>query len=109
MRRPSIKSNCVADSYHSPNERIVEFSTSSGQGGLIRVQERDDGSAVVEVYRADDRVTVLAPPTRPNCYTERRNTPGPASPNGPSTANIAWRQIPSLNFKQGRPWPARGD
>lgn len=60
-RRPSIKTPCVADRYHAPGERIAEFSTPSGAGGLIRIQELDGGAVVLEVYRVTGDVTVIIP------------------------------------------------
>lgn len=58
MKRPSIKSPCVADRYAAPFERIAEFLTPSGQGGLISVRETADGNATVDVYNLTKMVTV---------------------------------------------------
>jgi hypothetical protein len=61
MKRPSIKSPCVADRYADPNrERIAEFLAPNGKGGLIRVHQCDNGNVTVEVYRCDEGVTVIA-------------------------------------------------
>jgi hypothetical protein len=56
MRRPSVKTKCVADTYHAPNERVVEFSSGSG-GGLIAFREVD-GILHVTVYQQDSTVSV---------------------------------------------------
>lgn len=63
--RPSIKSPCVADQYHAPDERIAEFHfPRTGKGGLISLREIYNpkrgtyDSAVVEVYRQDEGVHV---------------------------------------------------
>lgn len=58
MRRASIKSPCVADSYHAPNERIAEFTFPDGSGGLLSLTERPDGCHTVNLYRLDPYVTV---------------------------------------------------
>lgn len=57
-RRPTINTRCVADRYSGPCERIAEFTTPSGKGGLISIRERDDGRVIVCVYRVDSGVTV---------------------------------------------------
>lgn len=63
MGRPSIKSPCVADRYADQSrERIAEFSTPSGKGGLISIIENDNGEVLVSVYRCDPGVTVRAEP-----------------------------------------------
>lgn len=63
LKRPTIKSPCVADRYHlNPCERIAEFMTPSGKGGLISIVEKPDGGVVVAVYRCDPGVTVRAAP-----------------------------------------------
>lgn len=59
MKRPSIKTPCVADRYADKRaERIAEFSTPSGKGGLIRVRQNDDGSVLVSLYRLDPGIIV---------------------------------------------------
>jgi hypothetical protein len=59
MRRPSVTTRCVADQYHAPNERIVEFSFPSGPGGLIAFRILHDGTPVVDVYRTEGQVLIL--------------------------------------------------
>lgn len=59
MPRPTIKTPCVAHRYAHPRERIAEFSTPSGKGGLISVSENVHGAAIVDVYRCDPGVIVL--------------------------------------------------
>lgn len=63
MKRPSIKSPCVADRYHGTGTRIAEFSTPSGKGGLISVHENENGRAVVDVYRVDEGVEITTATT----------------------------------------------
>ena len=61
MPRPKIFSPCVADRHVSNKsvERIAEFSTTNGLGGLISLREFLDGTAALEVYRVDDGVQVV--------------------------------------------------
>lgn len=61
MKRCSVTVNCVADRYHAPNERIVEFTFPSGKGGLISFRLNANGAEVVEVYRLDDEIQVSTP------------------------------------------------
>lgn len=73
-RRPSITTKCVADSYHAPGERIVEFSSANG-GGLISFREMEDGTLTVNLYRLDDTVKVrhyVAESTGPSLAGVRR-------------------------------------
>lgn len=51
MTRPSVTTRCVADQYHGPNERIVEFSDAKGNGGLINLRTQEDGTLSVHLYR----------------------------------------------------------
>lgn len=63
MSRPSVNLRPVADSYSGPTERIIEFSDrETGAGGLISIR-RGDGELIVDVYRCDENVRVLARPT----------------------------------------------
>ena len=57
--RVKVTCPCVADTYTSACERVVEFS-GSRLGGLISIREGADGSITVQVYRADRGVLVLA-------------------------------------------------
>ncbi len=61
MKRPTIKSPCVADRYCDRTERIAEFNTPSGKGGLFRVRQSGDGKVIAEVYRTDPEIIVIAP------------------------------------------------
>lgn len=66
MQRPTVKTKCVADSYHGPNERIVEFSALSAIngrliGGLLSFRVVDD-QLVIDVYRTDAGVVVRCDP-----------------------------------------------
>ena len=61
MKRPRIKSPCVADHYADKRfERIAEFSTPNGKSGLIRIRQNEDGSVLVSLYRLDPGVIVEA-------------------------------------------------
>jgi len=62
MTRPTITTPCAADRHHTGAERIAEFSTSKGQGGLISVREMVDGSAQVSLYRLDKGTVVFCDP-----------------------------------------------
>jgi hypothetical protein len=65
MRRtkPSVKLKCVANSYASPNERIIEISGRDGEGALISVRNcDDDGKVLISVYRVDPKVIVGVAP-----------------------------------------------
>jgi len=64
MDRAKVTVNCVADRYHAPGERIVEFLFPSGRGGLISFRPcTGDGSAdCIDVYRVDDGVIVFQIP-----------------------------------------------
>jgi hypothetical protein len=55
---------CVADGYHGPGERIIEFSSENG-GGLIAFALRDDGTLLVNVYNTDRTVVVGGSPRNP--------------------------------------------
>ncbi len=52
-KRASVTVNCVADKYHAPNERIVEFSFPDGGGGLISFSTLSDGTNIVQAYRVE--------------------------------------------------------
>jgi hypothetical protein len=56
--RPRIIPKCVADKYHSPGERIVEFADDHGNGGLISFANDDAGQLLVQIYRAGPKVIV---------------------------------------------------
>jgi hypothetical protein len=62
-KRPTITTPCVADRYHATGERIAEFSTPSGKGGLISIREDETGQVIVNVYRTDAGVIVKGPLT----------------------------------------------
>jgi hypothetical protein len=60
MKRTNVNLKPVADGYTATNERIIEFfDEPTQQGGLISFRRTDDGSLVVNVYRVDEKVTVL--------------------------------------------------
>lgn len=62
MRRKRIRvlTQCVANAYTGPDERIVEFSSPNG-GGLISFRMQDD-KLRVQIYRVDRSVEVLPTP-----------------------------------------------
>lgn len=57
MKRPRVTVNPVADQYHGPRERIVEFS-GTRWGGLISLREDETGKLTLELYRLDPSVVV---------------------------------------------------
>lgn len=60
--KPSVKTKCPANAFAAPNERIIEFAFSNGDGGLIAFRTHDDGSSHVSVYRVDENVTIHTEP-----------------------------------------------
>lgn len=79
MRKPSVTLSCPANAHSSPGERIVEFSfpdlrDSAGcpVGGLISLRTLNDGTPLVDVYRTDGAIRVLAPKEQPGPKPERR-------------------------------------
>lgn len=72
-KRPSVVVNCIADRYVSERraERIIEFSYPDGSGGLISFRHTPDGVPLVEVYRTDGAIRVLAPVEQPKLFTEQ--------------------------------------
>lgn len=57
MKKPSVKTKCVANSHAAINERIIEF-----DGGLIAFHNRPDGVLLVSLYRLDKNVQVSVAP-----------------------------------------------
>lgn len=58
MRKPIVKTKCVANGYAAPNERIVEVTSDTyGTGCLIRFVKTDAGLEI-QVYRAGNKVIV---------------------------------------------------
>lgn len=60
MKRPTIKSPCVADRYHLDKERIAEVSFPDGSGCLIRLSTRR-GVPEIVIYRCDTRIEIGVP------------------------------------------------
>jgi len=59
-QRPRVTLCCVADKYHAPGERIVEFSSAKlRKGGLISISEMEDGRLAISIYRCDKGVVLL--------------------------------------------------
>lgn len=66
MRKPRITINCVANRYAAHGERICEFSDGKGNGGLISLITREDGTLSVDVYRHGPKVEVrIGKPEKP--------------------------------------------
>lgn len=55
-----VNTSCVAGAYAGPGETIIEFS-GSRLGGLLSLREDDHGKIFVDLYRADQGVTVHGP------------------------------------------------
>lgn len=56
LRKPRVLTQCVANQYAAPHERIVEFSfpsTDGPAGGLISFTDREELPPLVQVYRVD--------------------------------------------------------
>ena len=69
MKRPTIKTPCVADHYHNEHQRIAEVhGPLSGAGCLISASEHQDDEGRwyldVSVYRADGDVSSRVKITR---------------------------------------------
>lgn len=64
MKKPSVKTKCVANSYSAPNERIIEF-----DGGLIAFRNLPNDVLLVSLYRLDNRVQVSVAVERLNGAT----------------------------------------
>lgn len=60
MAKPSVKTRCVANSYASADERIVEVSFPGGKGCLLSFRQAADGTPVIAVYRADAGIVVTS-------------------------------------------------
>lgn len=58
--KPTVNVKPGADHYAAPMERIIEFSTATGPGGLISIHDKGDGTVSVHVYRHDAGVHVTA-------------------------------------------------
>lgn len=68
MKRPSIKTPCVADHYHRTGERIAEVTLPDGRGFLMSV----DVEGRVCIYRADAGLQVSVWGTSPRGKTPQR-------------------------------------
>ncbi|WP_431881925.1 hypothetical protein [Micromonospora chalcea] len=58
MPKPRVTTNCVANGYAGPDERIVEVSGQRGKGCLISIRNRPDGTVSIDVHRRDPEVVV---------------------------------------------------
>lgn len=61
MKKPKLKSPCVADRYGLPGERIAEFSI-GGKGGLISLRQDGEGVPIIELYQLDPEIKVRVKP-----------------------------------------------
>lgn len=62
MAKPRVIIRAVANHYTGPTERIIEIAFAGGVGCLIRLREATDTRRpLVEVYRTDDQIDVIAP------------------------------------------------
>ena len=65
MSKPRVTTKCVANTYAAPNERIIEISSGNrrgtGNGCLVSIRDMDDGTLLIQVYRADGGVEVTGP------------------------------------------------
>lgn len=52
-RRPTVTTACLADRYHGPHERIIEFSYPDGSGGLISFRTNSRGENIIDVYNTN--------------------------------------------------------
>lgn len=59
MKRPSIKSPCIADNYAGPGERIAEVMFPDGTSCLISIGTTA-GIRSIDVYRASADISVRA-------------------------------------------------
>ncbi len=63
MKRPRLKSPCVADRAHVNGERIAEFTFPNGSGGLISFRMMN-GIPIVELFRVDEGIVCRLPDGR---------------------------------------------
>lgn len=56
--KPTINLKCPSAAYASSRQRIAEFSTANGVGGLMQITETADGRCDVQIYRTDPGVFV---------------------------------------------------
>jgi hypothetical protein len=56
-RKPMVLLKCVANTYTSPDERIVEVVGLNGMGFLMSMRQMD-GRMHVSLYRIDEGITV---------------------------------------------------
>lgn len=61
MRKPTVLTRCVANTYVGRNERIIEVSDreSDGAGCLISITRTPDKKLVISVYRGESDGRVL--------------------------------------------------
>ena len=59
MSKPRVITNCVANHYAGPTERIIEYSFPDGSGGLISLFVDSDGNPRVDLYRHDTNVQIV--------------------------------------------------
>lgn len=77
MQRPRVLTKCVADHYHGPVERIIEFDSKppcAGAivGGLISFRYANNGTLRIDIYRCDPGVEVVLGEEVRNVTPKRR-------------------------------------
>jgi hypothetical protein len=63
-RKPKVNTNCVADVYAGPNEKIVEVSIPGGGPAMLLSCRGVDGALIVEPYEMDLDAHVMQPKMR---------------------------------------------
>lgn len=58
MKRPRVIVNCVADTYHLPQEKIIEFTFPDGSGGLMSLIVDNYGKPVISLYNVDEAIDI---------------------------------------------------
>jgi hypothetical protein len=60
IKKPSVKTKCVANYYAHPQERIIEYSfrDKASSGGLISFVHASNGELHVTLYRQDPNIHI---------------------------------------------------
>lgn len=62
MRKPTVLTRCVANTYVGRSERIIEVSDrETGKGCLISIQRQPNGDLIIGAYSADNGVFLRQP------------------------------------------------
>lgn len=113
---PRVILDCVADSYSTPTERVIEFAFPDGRGGLIRFHQAttDDErqEARIELSRIDPGVRILGPGGIAVTTTADGIVPSPTPTHTPTPTlddfRVAFHPDASYAFEEadGGPMPA---